>query len=446
MLVISHDIVGPAVAGPGMRSWAISEALSQHCNVVLLVPQGSMPPESLAVVTEVYTPGRLDSVSEWLSWADVVVAGSEVPLLFPQITEWPCPLVVDGYDPHLAETLALWHDTQPIDVQCRKHAERMSLLISQCYAADYVICASEIQRTWWLGLLAAFGRINPHTYADDPSLRKLVGVVPFALPATQFPATPRSSLLPNVGPEDVVLLWGGGLWEWMDPLTVIAALPRVLRSTPQVKLLFPGTRHPNPGMPAMSMVQSALHLSRELGLLDKAVYFGDWVPREAWYDYLGRADIGLSAHLDTLESRLAFRSRVLDYIWAGLPMVVSSGDATSDLVRSYGVGLTVAPGDVDGMATAILDLASRPREDFHTQFDRARTELTWDAAVQPLVEFCLAPRRSPDRDAGFAWLDRPPVRQSDADEAQRLRATVAAYERGRVVRLSRWLRKHLGWK
>ena len=47
---------------------------------------------------------------------------------------------------------------------------------------DFFICASEAQRDFWIGALHSRGRINPLTYADDPTLRRLIDVVPFGLP------------------------------------------------------------------------------------------------------------------------------------------------------------------------------------------------------------------------------------------------------------------------
>ena len=53
---------------------------------------------------------------------------------------------------------------------------------AQLDAGDFFICASEAQRDFWIGTLHSRGRINPRTYADDPTLRRLIDVVPFGLP------------------------------------------------------------------------------------------------------------------------------------------------------------------------------------------------------------------------------------------------------------------------
>ena len=61
-----------------------------------------------------------------------------------------------------------------------------------------------------------------------------------------------------------MILWGGGIWEWFDPLTLIRAVARIRRARPEVKLFFMGTRHPNPMVPDMAMTARAIELAREL--------------------------------------------------------------------------------------------------------------------------------------------------------------------------------------
>ena len=52
-------------------------------------------------------------------------------------------------------------------------------------------------------------------------------------------------VLPGIGPSDRLLLWGGGIWNWFDPLTVIRAVGRLAEGRSDVKLLFLGLKHPS---------------------------------------------------------------------------------------------------------------------------------------------------------------------------------------------------------
>ncbi|MBA2476756.1 MAG: hypothetical protein H0V40_12485, partial [Actinobacteria bacterium] len=40
-----------------------------------------------------------------------------------------------------------------------------------------------------------------------------------------------------------------------------------------------------------------------------------------------RPAVAVSAHFDDVETRFAFRTRLLDCLWAGLPVVTTRGDA-----------------------------------------------------------------------------------------------------------------------
>ena len=392
ILVISHDIIGPNMAGSGIRYQALARVLAKKFPVTLAAPGNShLSMEGIRFWP--YEGGRWRSLAPAVNEATTMLLCGDVLDRFPQLTETDVPIIMDGYDPHTIETLALFAE-DPTQVQ--RHQERERILSLQCLAGDFFICASERQRTWWLGLLEAHGRVNPYTFDVDPALRKLIDVVPFALPSQPFSYADVD--IPEIAPDDKVLLWGGGIWEWLDPLTVIRAMPRILKDFPQAKLLFPGTRHPNPSVPAMRKVEESKQLVSKLSL-QGAVIFGDWVPREAWNTYLARADVGLSLHPDTYETHLAYRSRLLDYIWAGLPMVVTRGDETSKLVSRFQLGRVVDYEDVAGVAAAVSDVLAQSKSAFSAGFSEARQALTWEKAAQPLIAFCQAPHRAPDKAA-----------------------------------------------
>jgi hypothetical protein len=242
------------------------------------------------------------------------------------------------------------------------------------------------------------------------------------------------------------------LWQWLDPLTAIRAMAKVWQRRQDVRLIFPGTRHPNPAMSRMlTQTESARALASQFGLLDNGIFFGDWVPYGDWQNVLLESDIALTLHYDTLETRLAFRSRALDYVWAGLPIIAARGDAISELVEQRKIGVTVDCQDVDGVAAAILQLLDTPREVFATQFDKVRQVLTWERVAQPLIRFCRHPRRAPDKVALGERLGNPfYVRESSQlhiqiaqlrTEVTQLQSRAQAFERRRVVRMLNWFRQ-----
>jgi glycosyltransferase involved in cell wall biosynthesis len=179
------------------------------------------------------------------------------------------------------------------------------------------------------------------------------------------------------------------VWNWLDPLTVIRAVERLAR--PDVRLVFLGTQRPEPARVAMDQQVRAMALARKLDLLGRTVFFIEgWVPYAELGSYLLEADAGVAAHADDLETRYAFRTRLLDCIWAGLPIVTTGGDSLSELVQARGLGRAVRPGDVDGFAAALANVLDTDRSSFAGAMAAARHELEWPRVVEPLAELLEA--------------------------------------------------------
>ena len=188
--------------------------------------------------------------------------------------------------------------------------------------------------------------------------------------------------------------------NWFDPLTLVRAVGQAAEDHPDIKLFFLGSAHPNPDVPQMRMAAAAYKLAEETGLLDKHVFFNPgWVEYEKRADYLLEADVGVSTHFDHVETAFSFRTRILDYLWAGLPIVATQGDSLSRLVDTEGLGVTVPPEDVDALATAIKRL--RNDKDLYATCKRnvetLAPAMTWEHALAPIIEFCRLPRRAADR-------------------------------------------------
>jgi glycosyltransferase involved in cell wall biosynthesis len=313
-------------------------------------------------------------------------------------------MVVDIYDPFHLEQLEQARDLGAV---ARQHVVRAAteVLNQQLVRGDFFMCASEKQRDFWLGQLAAVGRVNPLTYDDDESLRCLVTIVPFGV-SDMPPRRTRPALkgvVPGIGTDDKVILWGGGIYNWFDPLTLLRAVDKLRRRLPEVRLFFLGLKHPNPHVPEMRMAVDARALSDELGLTGTVAFFNeDWVEYDDRQNYLLDADVGVSTHLDHVETQFSFRTRILDYFWASLPVVATGGDALAEIVESTGAGLTVPPEDLDALEdalyTMLTDGALRARARGGTQ--QIVDEFRWSRVLAPLVEFCREPARAPDIAAG----------------------------------------------
>jgi glycosyltransferase involved in cell wall biosynthesis len=329
----------------------------------------------------------------------IVIAFGYLLRQYPVIRRKARYLVMDLYDPFILENL-LMHDDLPRQRRQEIHGYDLSVVIEQLRQADFFVCASERQRDYWLGALSIVNRINPDTHAADPTLRRLIDVVPFGLPSAP-PRVTGSGMrdqVAGIDSGDFVVIWGGGIWNWFDPLTAIRAVGALRDEIPALRLFFMGLRHPNPDLPQMAMARQAVALAEELGLLDRLVFFREgWVPYQKRADYLLAADLGISLHQELVETRFSFRTRILDYLWAGLPVIATAGDVLSEELTQEGAGISVGEGDLDGVVEALRTLARDParRQAMHEQARRVAERHSWQRAAAPLLEFCGSPRQAP---------------------------------------------------
>jgi glycosyltransferase involved in cell wall biosynthesis len=395
VLVVSNDHVGAKMAGPGIRYVEFARALAVEHDVTLVVPFATdLAVDGVRIVQD--DPWDSRSMNRRVRGFDVVVAQKLPVLTMRHVARSSVLAIYDLYAPLTIESLA-WARNRP--TRRTAAAQRLNEITQEAVlrTGNAFLCASERQRDLWLGALLGVGRIDAASYAADPSLRELIDVVPFGIdprpPTATGPAI--KGVVPGIGAEDKLLLWGGGIWNWFDPLTVIDAVAHLARERGDVRLYFLGLRHPNPAVPTMEMATRAVAASERLGIRDRVVFFNeDWVPYDARGAYFLDADIGVSAHFDDLETRFAFRTRLLDCFWAQLPVITTEGDVLADLVREERLGRTIGVGDTQAWVAALSELLDDADEvaAMRERLEQVRRRLAWPEAVKPLRRLVASPK------------------------------------------------------
>jgi len=105
LLIVSHDVVGERMAGPGIRYWEMARAMSNRLGVTLLAPGNA--PTGEGFDTGAYVWGQWASLAPAVSQADVLLFSGDLLVIFPELAACGKPLVLDIYDPHTFETLHL---------------------------------------------------------------------------------------------------------------------------------------------------------------------------------------------------------------------------------------------------------------------------------------------------------------------------------------------------
>lgn len=266
------------------------------------------------------------------------------------------PTVVDLYDPFIVENLH--YDDERIFAH--DHATFLNSLLR----GDLFLCASEAQRLFYLGAMLPVGRVNPVTFE---SLDGLIRVAPFGV------AKPRAAGSAALHRDGILF---GAIYDWYDAVLAIEAVKLT-----GLSLTF--TRHPNPDITPQGELARAMQYVKDNRI--DFVEFVPWVPydeRGAFYD---RFSAALMTFPQSLETDLSMRTRVYDYLWAGLPIVSSSAPGTDAIIENYGA---VVRGDNPAdYANALMKVTRTPIDT--TAFVQ---EHQWSRTLAPLIDFCRAPR------------------------------------------------------
>lgn len=403
MRIVWHcqDRAGAAMAGPAIRAVQLAARLAAAHEVTLVCP-GAAELAAVPFATAETTEGA--SIARHLAGADALVTqGFGFPARDLRALPPGAPLVLDLYNPVQLELLARFGPAPSAGDRLLLAFVRRRLL-ALLRRAEVVLCASERQRAFWLGWLGAAGRLNPRQLDGDADARRLLLQVPFGLEADGAPAPGGALVRACVGEDEQAILWWGGLWDWLDPGTAIRAVELLRREGKRVGLVLPAANRP--GAAAMAASGRAEEEARARGLWGRGrgvCALPAWVPYAERRAILDGAAVAVSCHVPSLEAELAFRTRLLDCLWAGLPVVATEGDELSARAARDGWGRTVPPGDAAALAGALAALLApeanaRARAAAHA----ARPAASWDRSAEPLLRWLAAPRSSASSGGGRA--------------------------------------------
>lgn len=398
VLLISPDVIAKKMTGPGIRYYNFSIELSKNFDVTLFIPNRDTDLELKNEKFKVIY-GDKGELKNCADSVDSIIVQGIAFRLYPFLKKLKKPIVVDIYDPITLENLELRKFITLKD-RLTYHETDLDLILEQLSLGDYFICASEKQKDYWLGMLSAINRVNPVTYNDDIKMEKLIGVVPFGI-NNEDPVKTKDAIKGvwnNISKDDKVIIWGGGIWNWFDPLTLIEAMNLLCKKRKDIKLFFMGIGHPNMKCDT-TVAEECIKKAKEYDLYNKNIFFNDWVEYSERQNYLLEADLAISTYLNNLETRFSFRTRILDYLWCNIPMVLTEGDYMSELVIKNNLGLCHREKDIEGLADSILEVLENKEnyEAMKTNIDKVKEQYRWKNVVKPLSEFCENPYLSNDK-------------------------------------------------
>ncbi len=385
VVVQTPDVVGERMAGPGIRALHLARELAKHVPVTLIarsepsvIPSvardlgggeardAAHPPRSLATLGMTWVDYASPAAHDALRHASVLIGQ---PARGFRKRRGEQRIVYDLFDPTVLELRELYGHAPSLRQRVHLAAEwwRLGEALAR---ADLLVCAARKQR-------ALYERLQS---VEAPWIE-----VPFGIDLEETRVCEK--------PADNIVVWGGGVWEWLDPAAAVEAILRVNAAGVRAKLLFLGRARPNrdrnPNFIERRREDRFESLLQRGGELVSAN--DEWVPYRERLAWLRSGKIAIMLHRRTAEAEYSIRTRLFDAIAAGTPVIASAGGFAADLVEREGLGIVVSPGDVAAVANAIRRLLTD--DEVHTacvrNLERIRPRFAWEVVTRPLVDAVL---------------------------------------------------------
>ncbi len=357
VVVATPDVVGERMAGPGIRAFHLAREMARIAPTTLVAKlEGGAPPflAALRVLDRSSNEARV-----FIRSAAVLIGQPSRGFKKAHPKQ---KIAYDLFDPTVLELRELYGNSPSLRQRVHLAAE-WSRLTKALGRSDLLICAAASQRRFYDKLQSN----------DAPWIE-----VPFGVDLDETGSCAR--------PQDQVVIWGGGVWEWLDPRTAIDAVVRLNADGTRCKLLFLGRNRPN---------RELIDRRRE-DRFDALLATGgphvsansEWVPYGERLSWLRSGKIAIMLHRPTAEAEFSIRTRVFDAIAAGTPVIATAKGFAAELVEQEGLGIVVPPEDVTAVAAAIRRLLTD--DVFHLacvkNLERVRPRFAWGKVTQPLVE------------------------------------------------------------
>lgn len=302
-------------------------------------------------------------------------------------------LVLDCYVPIYVEVSA--RDTNDMDREYRAFHDDVGRWSQVLARGDLFLCSSEAQKKFYRGVLSGVGRVNPATYGTD-----MIRVVPYGI-YRQDPMPsekPITKALP-AGDKDVKkILWFGGIYPWFDLRNLVDGVHQLNKKVP-TRLVIVGAKNPFNNHPDFTRPYDQLveHIDSDPEL-KRLIVMQDWV------DFAKRADWYLDSDLVVVinklgeENELAWRTRLVDFMWADLPIVTNGGDPLGEELLANQAAVRLNGLSADAIADGLEGVLKNPEQlqGLRSNLSKLKQRYFWDVATKQLAGDINGHFRAPD--------------------------------------------------
>ena len=391
ILIISNGPV-PApeiknVEGGGLRAWGLANGLQNNSKDKYEVEvsynqvfkQDNFTDELNGIKISTWEISTLaDKIQEFDSVLVSYNAGDITQTVVDNIRQ-DQQLILDGYVPIHIEMSA--RNSDNLDREYDAFNFENKIWTKALRRGDILLCANEAQKKFYTGVMAQVGRINPITYGDED----LIQIVPYGIYREKAVAKndPVSKLVKNK--KAFKLLWFGGIYPWFDLTNLLEAVKNANKTTP-IELIMVGVKNPFNQHPDFIKRYEEVMDYIKNNNMDEIVHITDWVKfedRAEWY--LG-SDVVVLINNIGMENTLAWRTRLVDYVWADLPIVTNGGDPMSDILEANKAVYILPDLDAKTIEKEIIKI-SKDKETLKqvsTNLSKVRRLFYWDKVTENL--------------------------------------------------------------
>lgn len=247
-----------------------------------------------------------------------------------------------------------------------------------------------------VGELAMSGRLNRSTFGYEFGRVILPGSRDTE-EATLPTAPPPREFLPSFGVAEnsFVVLWAGGYNTWTDVDTLFEGLTAAMRVNPRIMFVSVGaSTYHGPD----NVYERFLKLVSASDVRSNFLFLG-WRPWKEMEYFYRESDLGINIDSLHYETVYGTRTRLVEMIGFGLPVVTTYGTELSSLLVGAAGALGFHPGNAAELSERLLTVAGSPavRQGLAVNaLAYARNSLAWGATTAPLREWVLAPQYAPD--------------------------------------------------
>ncbi len=258
-------------------------------------------------------------------------------------------------------------------------------------AGDVFSTCGSFQKYAVIGKLSHLGRLNKHTFGYDFVYDILPGVFTSGNEKQNDFKILRGKI---VDENDFVIFWCGGYNVWTDVETLFEGLELAMKKNPKIKYV-------SVGRPTVD----DRYYEKFLRMINASRYkrnfeiVSGWIPRKDLVKYYRESDVGICIDKKHYETTLGTRTRLVEMLHFGLPVITSKGCELSYILENNKVALTFSIGDSIGLSQVILEAAKdkngiKKMSILGQKF--VRENLSFDRTTKTLRSWAKNPTFAPD--------------------------------------------------